>query len=121
MHTEALRIAQERFGNRPLTSAEARWGFENLQLTAARIDELGATGLVPELDLNCMDHVGGHLAKFQQWDANARQWNIVSDWIEGDVALSQAIIDAGGEKYAADNGIERRPCDANNNDDDFDL
>ena len=50
-----------------------------------------------------------------------RQWNIVSDWIEGDVPLSQAIIDAGAEKYAEDNGITARPCTTNNNDDDFDL
>ncbi len=121
VHTEALRIAQERFGNRPLTSAEARWGFENLKIDAARIEELGATGLVPELNLTCLDHVGGHLAKFQQWDAGKRQWNIVSDWIEGDVELSQAIIDAGAEKYAADNGITPRPCTATENDDDFDL
>ncbi len=121
VHTEALRIAQERFGNRALTSAEARWGFENLVLNADRIAELGATGLVPELRLSCLDHVGGHLAKFQQWDAGARQWNIVSDWIEGDVPLSQAIIDAGAEKYAEDNGITPRPCTTNNNDDDFDL
>ena len=121
VHTEALRIAQERFGNRPLTSVEARWGFENLQLTADRLAELGATGLVPELNITCLDHVGGHLAKFQQWDASARKWNIVSDWIEGDVELSQSIIDAGAEKYAADNGIEARPCTTNNNDDDFDI
>ena len=121
VHTEALRIAQERFGNRPLTSTEARWGFENLQLTADRLAELGATGLVPELNITCLDHVGGHLAKFQQWDASARKWNIVSDWIEGDVELSQSIIDAGAEKYAADNGIEARPCTTNNNDDDFDI
>lgn len=121
VHTEALRIAQARFGNRPLTSPEARWGFENLKLSADRIAELGATGLVPELNLTCLDHVGGHLAKFQQWDAGARQWNIVSDWIEGDVPLSQAIIDAGAEQYAADNKIAARPCSATNNDDDFDL
>jgi branched-chain amino acid transport system substrate-binding protein len=121
VHTEALRIAQARFGNRALSSTEARWGFENLRLDAARIAELGATGLVPELNLTCLDHVGGHLAKFQQWDAGARQWNIVSDWIEGDVPLSQAIIDAGAEQYATDNKIAARPCTATNNDDDFDL
>ena len=121
VHVEALLIAQARFGNRPLSSAEARWGFENLVLDAKRIDELGATGLVPEMHLNCMDHVGGHLAKFQQWDAGARQWNIVSDWIEGDVPLSQAIIDAGAEQYAKDNQVAARPCSATNNDDDFDL
>jgi len=121
VHTEALRIAQARFGNRALTSTESRWGFENLQLDAARIDELGATGLVPELALTCLDHVGGHLAKFQQWDSGKRQWNIVSDWIEGDVPLSQAIIDAGADQYAVDNKITARPCTADNNDDDFDL
>ena len=54
-----------------------------------------------------MDHVGGHLAKFQQWDAGKRQWKVASDWIEGVVALSQAIIDEGAEKYAADNGIKK--------------
>lgn len=121
VHTEALRIAQARFGNRALSSSEARWGFENLQLDTKRIEELGATGLLPELALSCLDHVGGHLAKFQQWDSGKRQWNIVSDWIEGDVPLSQAIIDAGAEQYATDNKIAARPCDANSNDDDFDL
>ena len=44
-------------------------GFENLRLDKARLDELGATGLVPEINITCMDHVGGHLAKFQQWSA----------------------------------------------------
>ena len=73
------------------------------------------------MQLNCLDHVGGHLAKFQQWNAGKRQWNIVSDWIEGDVPLSQAIIDAGAEKYAEENQIAVRPCDGTNNDDDFDL
>lgn len=121
VHTEALRIAQMRFGDRPLSSTEARWGFENLKIDASRIEELGATGLVPELNLTCLDHVGGHLAKFQQWDAGKRQWNIVSDWIEGDVPLSQAIIDEGAEKYAVDNQITARPCTATDNDDDFDL
>jgi branched-chain amino acid transport system substrate-binding protein len=121
VHTEALRIAQARFGNRALTSTEARWGFENLQLDAGRIAELGATGLVPELSLSCLDHVGGHLAKFQQWDSGKRQWNIVSDWIEGDVPLAQAIIDAGADQYATDNKIVARPCTATDNDDDFDL
>ena len=119
-HTEALRIAQERFGPK-VNSAQTRWGFENLKLDTARLDELGATGLVPEINITCMDHVGGHLAKFQQWDANKRQWNVASDWIEGDVPLSQAIIDAGAEKYAVDNGIAKRDCNDPASRDDFDL
>ena len=74
--TEALRIAQERFGPK-VNSAQVRWGFENLRLDKARLDELGATGLVPEINITCMDHVGGHLAKFQQWSAKKRQWSVV--------------------------------------------
>ena len=33
---EAIRTAQEKFGNKPLTGEQVRWGFENLDLTAAR-------------------------------------------------------------------------------------
>ena len=50
-------------------TVQVRWGFENLRLNKSDLDALGATGLVPEINITCMDHVGGHLAKFQQWDA----------------------------------------------------
>ena len=119
-HTEAVRIAQERFGPK-VNSAQTRWGFENLRLDKKRLDELGATGLVPEINITCMDHVGGHLAKFQQWQASKRQWKVASDWIEGDVALSQAIIDEGAEAYAKEQGITPRDCSSNDGDKDFDL
>ena len=33
---EAIRTAQEKFGNKPLTGEQVRWGFENLDLTADR-------------------------------------------------------------------------------------
>ena len=119
-HTEALRIAQERFGPK-VNSAQVRWGFENLRLDKARLDELGATGLVPEINITCMDHVGGHLAKLQQWSAKKRQWSVASDWTEGDVELSQSIIDAGAEAYAKEQGITPRDCSKNDGDKDFDL
>ena len=59
-HTEALRIAQERFGPK-VNSAQVRWGFENLRLDKARLDELGATGLVPEINIAYGPRYG-HLA-----------------------------------------------------------
>src|SRR6201996_6972062 len=39
--TEAIRTAMKKFGNKPMTGEQIRWGFENLDLTAARIKELG--------------------------------------------------------------------------------
>ena len=49
--TEAIRTAQKKFGNKPMTGEQVRWGFENLDLTAARIKELGFEGMVAPIKL----------------------------------------------------------------------
>ena len=36
----------KKFGNKPMTGEQVRWGFENLDLTAARIKELGFEGML---------------------------------------------------------------------------
>ena len=41
---EAIRTAQGKFGNKPLTGEQVRWGLENLDLSAARLKELGFEG-----------------------------------------------------------------------------
>src|SRR5690606_1086022 len=46
LNVEAVRIAQEKFGKQPLTGEQVRWGFENLRLDDARLQALGAKGLV---------------------------------------------------------------------------
>ncbi|HRA40536.1 MAG TPA: aminomethyl-transferring glycine dehydrogenase subunit GcvPA, partial [Pyrinomonadaceae bacterium] len=43
-NTEAVRTAQKKFGNRPLTGEEMRWGLENLSLDEKRLKELGVWG-----------------------------------------------------------------------------
>lgn len=42
LNVEAIRIAQEKFGQRTLTGDEIRWGFEHLRLDPARVEALGA-------------------------------------------------------------------------------
>ena len=49
---EAIRTAQKKFGNKPLTGEQVRWGFENLDITAARIKELGFEGMVAPIKLS---------------------------------------------------------------------
>ena len=44
MDLEALRVAQTRYGNKPLTGEQMRWGLEHLNLTTQRIATLGAEG-----------------------------------------------------------------------------
>src|SRR5215471_6571186 len=54
--TEAIRTAQAKFGNKPLTGEQVRWGLENLDLDDKRIKELGAYGLLQPLKTSCLDH-----------------------------------------------------------------
>ena len=56
---EAIRIAQEKYGRKPLTGEQVRWGIENLNIDEKRLRELGAIGLMQPLKVSCMDHEGG--------------------------------------------------------------
>lgn len=109
MHVEALRVAQKRWGNVPLNAQQVRWGFENIRLDDKRIAELNATGLLAPMKVTCKDHVGGHNSKFQKWDANKREWSIVTPWIKSQ-APAQMLYDM-AEVYREENKIETRDCD----------
>ncbi len=108
LNVEAVRIAQAKFGNKPLTGEQVRWGFENLRLDDKRLKELGALGLVQPLKLSCADHEGGGAVRFQQWDG--QQWKLISDWVQADRALLRPIIEASASKYAKEKGISPRNC-----------
>ena len=108
LNVEAVRVAQARFGKRPLTGEEVRWGFENIKIDDARLKELGATGLVQKLKLSCEDHEGGGAVRFQQWDG--KQWKLISDWVQADRALLRPIIEESSTKYAKEKGLTVRDC-----------
>ncbi len=108
LNVEALRTAQAKFGNRPLTGEEVRWGFEHLDIDEARLKALGAFGLLQRLKLSCSDHEGGGAVKFQQWDGE--KWNVISDWVTPDRALLRPIIEESAKKYAAEKHITPRDC-----------
>jgi branched-chain amino acid transport system substrate-binding protein len=108
LNVEAIRTAQAKFGNRTLTGEEVAWGFENLNIDAARIAELGATGLLQSIHVTCADHEGNGAVKFQQWDGE--KWNVVSDWVNPDRTLLRPIVEAAAAKYAAEQGITPRDC-----------
>jgi branched-chain amino acid transport system substrate-binding protein len=108
LNVEAVRVAQEKFGKRPLTGEEVRWGFENIHLTDERLKELGAYGLVQPLKLSCEDHEGGGAVRFQQWDGQA--WKVISDWVQADRELLRPIIEKSSQQYAKEQGITVRNC-----------
>lgn len=108
LNVEAVRTAQAKFGQRTLTGDEVRWGFENLRLNPARVEELGAKGLFHSINVTCANHEGDGLVTFQQWDG--QKWQVVSDWIAPDWALLRPIIEKSAAAYAAEHGITPRDC-----------
>ncbi|SDH68899.1 ABC transporter substrate-binding protein [Roseospirillum parvum] len=107
--TEAVRTAMDHFGNKPMTGEQVQWGFENLNLTAERLEALGLTGLMSPLSLSCADHEGGGQARIVQWDGE--DWRPASDWIVPNRAgfLSEAY-EASAMQYANEKGLTPRDC-----------
>ena len=79
LSAEAIRTTMTKFGNKPPTGEQVRWGFENLNLTEQRLDQLGVKGFTHPIKVTCEDHEGNGPVLIQQWDG--KKWNIVSDWI----------------------------------------
>lgn len=106
---EGIKVAQDKYGKRPLTPEEVRWGIENIDLSDARLKELGLTGLLNPVKLSCADHEGGGAVLIQQWDGKA--WKPVSDWImpNRDEYLRKMYEDSAAA-YAKEKSIEPRDC-----------
>ncbi len=76
---EAIRTAMAKFGNKPLTGEQMRWGLENLNVTDKRLEELGMKGFTHPVKVTCEDHEGAGPVLFEQWDG--KKWSIVSEWV----------------------------------------
>jgi len=106
--TEAVRTAQAKFGNKPLTGEQVRWGLENLDLPADKLAKLGFAGLIKPLKITCANHAGSATARVFQWDG--KSWNFVSDWIDSDQTLVRPMIEAAAKKYGAEKGLPTDSC-----------
>jgi branched-chain amino acid transport system substrate-binding protein len=106
--TEAIRTAMAKFGNKPLTGEQVRWGFEHLDLTADRIKQLGFEGMVGPIKVSCTDHEGTRLSRVHQWDG--KQWKIISDWYTADDAILSPLVKDTAAKYATEKKITPRDC-----------
>jgi branched-chain amino acid transport system substrate-binding protein len=106
--TEAIRTAMKKYGNKPMTGEQIRWGFENLNLTAARIKELGFEGMLEPIKFSCQDHQGADVARMQQWDG--KEWKTISGNYKADLSILDPMVKDASAKYAADKKITPRDC-----------
>jgi branched-chain amino acid transport system substrate-binding protein len=105
---EAIRKAQSKFGNKPLTGEQVRWGIENLEISADRIKELGFEGALQPLKVSCSDHEGTRAGRIQQWDG--KKWNVISEWYESDDKVIKPMVEAAAKKYADEKKLPVRDC-----------
>jgi branched-chain amino acid transport system substrate-binding protein len=106
---EAMHTAMQEYGNKVLTGEEMRWGFENLDITPERIEELGLTGVLPPTKVTCSNHEGTEPAvKLQSWDGE--KWTVFTDWIPAMTDVVRPLVEADAEQYAKENGITPRDC-----------
>jgi len=105
---EAIRKAQEKFGKKPLTGEQVRWGIENLNLSDARLKELGFEGMLKPIKITCADHEGAREGRVQQWDG--KEWKVISDWYTANQEITEPLVKDVSAKYAAEKKIEARDC-----------
>ena len=106
---EAIRTAQAKFGKgKVMTPEQVRWGLENLNLTEARLKEIGAAGLFPPIKTSCADHEGSGMVRFQQWDG--KEFKALTPFMIGDRALVNKMVHESAAKYAAEKKITPRDC-----------
>lgn len=106
--TEAIRTAMAKFGNKPMTGEQTRWGLENLDITAARLKELGFEGMLRPIKISCSDHEGARSGRIQTWDGKA--WSFTSDWYTADDAVLQPMVKAASAAYAKEKNITPVVC-----------
>ncbi len=104
---EGARTAQERFGKgKPVTGEQARWGYENLNLTQAKLDALGFKGVMRPVSTSCADHMGSAWARVHTWDGAKFTWS--SDWLQADDQIIRPLVKASAEKYGSEKKLARR-------------
>ena len=91
-----------------MTGEEVRWALENLDITQARIDELGFNGILLPIKTSCADHMGSYKARISTWDG--KEWKLSSDWIEADRGIVDGVDNESSAKYAAEHKITPRTC-----------
>jgi branched-chain amino acid transport system substrate-binding protein len=98
---EGIRRAQELTGKTVIDATDMRNGLENLDITEARLKEMGMEGFALPMKLSCDDHSGHHKVYVVEWDG--KDWQKSGDWFSPDVDVVKPLLKKAAEDYAASN------------------
>ncbi|MEM7521248.1 MAG: ABC transporter substrate-binding protein [Pseudomonadota bacterium] len=102
---EAAKTAQGIHGTAEITPAMMRDGMEALEITEAKMTELGLPGFGPEFTVSCSNHGGDALVGVTQWDASAGEWSLISQFAPTDGEIIGPLIAEDSAAYASENNI----------------
>jgi branched-chain amino acid transport system substrate-binding protein len=105
---EAAKTAQAIHNTPNITPAMMRDGMEALEINQEKLTALGLPNFSPDFKVTCANHGGDGRAMVQQWDAAAGKWNLITDWIQSDSEVIDALILADSEAFAKENNIAKR-------------
>ena len=105
---EAIRTGMKGAKGQAPSADQIRWGFENLNLTDKRLEELGMKGFTHPLKVSCEDHEGSGPIRIQQWDG--QKWTLVSDWIAPMKEIVRPKIEAAAVEEGKKLGYTQRDC-----------
>ncbi|MEL6607659.1 MAG: ABC transporter substrate-binding protein [Pseudomonadota bacterium] len=98
---EGIRTAQEEYGTGMIDAGQLRWGLENLNITDARLEELGMSGMVPAFSTSCANHTGHAGGWMLQWDGE--KFVKASDQLTPRVDAYAGLLADSAADYAAAN------------------
>ncbi|WP_274425913.1 ABC transporter substrate-binding protein [Chelativorans sp. YIM 93263] len=98
---EAVRVAQEHADTPDISREDLRWGFENLNLDEARLEEIGVEGMMAPFSTSCANHTGNASAWMVEWDGE--KFVKVSDLLPADRETIDALVEEQAAAYAEAN------------------
>lgn len=103
---EAIRTAQKITGKKVVNGEDVRRGLEALDITEARLKEMGMAGFAAPVKLSCEDHSGHNKVFVGQWDG--QKWVQGSDWIEPMKDRVRPLLEQAAKDYATANSWPAR-------------
>ncbi|MDH7796908.1 ABC transporter substrate-binding protein [Beijerinckia sp. 28-YEA-48] len=98
---EAIRTAQQITGKKVVDGTDVRRGLESLNITEARLKELGMEGFAAPVRVTCADHNGHNKAFVAEWDG--AKYVKASDWISPIKDKVRPLIESAAKEYASSN------------------
>ncbi|MEM6898054.1 MAG: ABC transporter permease, partial [Pseudomonadota bacterium] len=98
---EGIRTAQIEYGVGTISPTQLRWGLENLNITAERLEELGMTNMVPPFSTSCANHTGHAGGWMLEWDGE--KFVKASDLLTPRVDDYSSLLAESAAEYASAN------------------